>query len=88
MKLVRKDMRIVSQAMTKLCRWTAKKIGADLDVKFVFDKDYDETDKVLDTAERLKALGAEIDIEKVKQLVKYDICADKQQTIWTPESEE
>lgn len=88
MKLVRRDIRILEKAMTKLCQWTARKIGVDgSDVVFKFDSDDDQTKEVLETAERMKALGASIDVEKVKALIRYDVVKDGQAEAWTPVSE-
>lgn len=89
MKLVRRDIRILEKTMTKLCQWTARKIGVDgSDVVFKFDVDDDQTKEVLETAERMKALGASVDVEKVKALIRYDVTKDGQAEAWSPPDEE
>lgn len=89
MKLVRRDIRILEKTLTKLCQWTARKMGVDgSDLQFKFDSDEDQTKDVLETAERLKALGASIDLEKLRNLVKFDLFKDGQAEAWTPVSEE
>ena len=87
-KLVRRDIRIVEKAMTKLCQWTARRTGASPDgLLFKFDVDDDQTKEVLETAERMKALGASVDIQKIKALVRYDVTKDGESEAWSPEGE-
>lgn len=89
MKLVRRDIRILEKTMTKLCQWTARKIGVSPDdLLFKFDVDDDQTKEVLETAERMKALGASVDVEKVKALIRYDVTKDGQAEAWSPPDEE
>lgn len=91
MKLVRKDIRKIEKAMTKIAVYTAKSLGiADPQVSFKFVTDEDTSGDVIDTAKALKDLGVAVDIEKLKKYVKFDIFAEEmpEGQVWTPEKQE
>lgn len=85
-KIVNRDVKNVEKAMTKIARFVARKEGLDAaDVRFKFDREEDRSDKALEYAERLKRLGATVDVEKVKKYISMDLVADDvQENVWQP----
>ena len=85
-KLVRKDIRKIEKAMTKVVGVVAKGLGlSPQGLKFNFVSDEDDTKEVLEVADKMKGLGLTIDIEKMRKYIKYDIMSDAQKDLWTPE---
>lgn len=88
-KLVRKDLRKIEKAMTKVVGIVARGLGLNPEgLRFNFVSDEDDTKEVLEVADKMKQLGMAIDLEKMRKYIKYDIISDKEQTIWTPSTEE
>lgn len=85
-KLVRKDIRKIEKAMTKVVGVVAKGLGLDpTGLRFNFVSDEDDTKEVLEVAEKMKGLGLTIDVEKMRKYIKYDIMSDAQKDLWMPE---
>ncbi len=85
LKLVKKDMRQIEAAMTKVVKLVAMKSGLNAEgLRFKFSTDEDSTRDVLDTAKAMKELGIGIDVQKMKKYVKYDIFSDEQKDLWMP----
>ena len=86
-KLVRKDIRKIEKAMTKVVGVVAKGLGLDpTGLRFNFVSDEDDTKEVLEVADKMKGLGLTIDVEKMRKYIKYDIMSDTQKDLWTPNS--
>ena len=86
-KLVRKDIRKIEKAMTKVVGVVAKGLGLDpTGLRFNFVSDEDDTKEVLEVADKMKGLGLTIDVEKMRKYIKYDIMSDVQKELWTPDS--
>ncbi len=86
-KLVRKDIRNIEKAMTKVVGVVAKGLGlSPQGLKFNFVSDEDDTKEVLEVADKMKGLGLTIDVEKMRKYIKYDIMSDTQKELWTPDS--
>ena len=86
-KLVRKDIRKIEKAMTKVVGVVAKGLGLDpTGLRFNFVSDEDDTKEVLEVADKMKGLGLTIDIEKMRKYIKYDIMSDAQKDLWMPDS--
>ena len=84
-KLVRKDIRKIEKAMTKVVGVVARGLGlSPQGLKFNFVSDEDDTKEVLEVAEKMKGLGLTIDVEKMRKYIKYDIMSDAQKDLWTP----
>ena len=84
-KLVRKDIRKIEKAMTKVVGVVAKGMGLDpTGLRFNFVSDEDDTKEVLEVADKMKGLGLTIDVEKMRKYIKYDIMSDAQKDLWTP----
>ena len=84
-KLVRKDIRNIEKAMTKVVGIVARGLGLNPEgLRFNFVSDEDDTKEVLEVADKMKALGMTVDVEKMRKYIKYDIMADNQSQIWTP----
>ena len=84
-KLVRKDIRKIEKAMTKVVGVVAKGLGLDpTGLRFNFVSDEDDTKEVLEVADKMKGLGLTIDVEKMRKYIKYDIMSDTQKELWTP----
>ena len=84
-KLVRKDIRKIEKAMTKVVGVVARGLGLNPEgLRFNFVSDEDDTKEVLEVAEKMKGLGLTIDIEKMRKYIKYDIMSDAQKDLWTP----
>ena len=85
-KLVRKDIRKIEKAMTKVVGVVARGLGLNPEgLRFNFVSDEDDTKEVLEVAEKMKGLGLTIDIEKMRKYIKYDIMSDAQKDLWMPE---
>lgn len=86
LKLVKKDMRQIESAMTKVVKLVAMKSGMNAEgLRFKFSTDEDSTQDVLETAKAMKDLGIGIDVQKMKKYVKYDIFSENEQKdLWTP----
>lgn len=86
LKLVKKDMRQIESAMTKVVKLVAIKSGMSAEgLRFKFSTDEDSTQDVLETAKAMKELGIGIDVQKMKKYVKYDIFSENEQKdLWTP----
>ena len=85
-KLVRKDIRKIEKAMTKVVGVVARGMGLNPEgLRFNFVSDEDDTKEVLEVAEKMKGLGLTIDIEKMRKYIKYDIMSDAQKDLWMPE---
>lgn len=88
-KLVRKDLRKIEKAMTKVVGIVARGLGLNPEgLRFNFVSDEDDTKEVLEVADKMKQLGMAIDLEKMRKYIKYDIISDQEKTIWTPSTEE
>lgn len=86
-KLVRKDIRKIEKAMTKVVGVVARGMGLDpAGLRFNFVSDEDDTKEVLEVADKMKGLGLTIDVEKMRKYIKYDIMSDAQKDLWTPDS--
>lgn len=84
-KLVRKDIRKIEKAMTKVVGVVARGLGLNPEgLRFNFVSDEDDTKEVLEVAEKMKGLGLTIDIEKMRKYIKYDIMSDAQKDLWMP----
>ena len=84
-KLVRKDIRNIEKAMTKVVGIIARGLGfSPSGLKFNFVSDEDDTKDVLEVADKMKNLGIAVDVEKMRKYIKYDIMAESQSEIWTP----
>lgn len=86
-KIVNRDVKNVEKAMTKIARFVARKEGlaGQDEVRFKFDREEDRSDKALEYAERLKRLGATVDVDKVKKYISMDLVADDvQEKVWQP----
>lgn len=86
LKLVKKDMRQIESAMTKVVKLVAIKSGMSAEgLRFKFSTDEDSTQDVLETAKAMKDLGIGIDVQKMKKYVKYDIFSENEQKdLWMP----
>lgn len=85
-KLVRKDIRKIEKAMTKVVGVVARGMGLNPEgLRFNFVSDEDDTKEVLEVADKMKGLGLTIDVEKMRKYIKYDIMSDAQKDLWTPE---
>lgn len=89
LKLVKKDMRQIESAMTKVVKLVAMKSGMNTEgLRFKFSTDEDSTQDVLETAKTMKELGIGIDVQKMKKYVKYDIFSENEQKdLWMPSND-
>lgn len=89
--MVNYDCKRIQNAMqTVVEKCVAKMFGnADVKVRFEFvEADEVKPAEYLELAQKAKALGLKVDVQKLKELTGLQFIADEEKDLWTPSSEE